>query len=68
MTQYIIHKSSRYYTTGNGYSGVTCDNANIEPGKIYDSLPEAEGAARKMSKCNPVGFVTAEYSCERKKK
>lgn len=62
MPYYKIVKSSRRGSTP--YIGITCIHAKVKPGKIYDSLIEAEDAANKPTKHNPVGFVVEEATSD----
>lgn len=59
--KYIIYKHSRYYLGGPGYTGPTCNTAEVVPGKIYNTRKAAEKDAKKLSGCNPVGFDVLEY-------
>lgn len=58
---YIIMKASRipFDNTPKGrdaYQGITCEQADIEPGQIYDNYQKAQIDADKLSAINPVGF------------
>lgn len=58
--RFIIMKSTRAVddpTPEWAYRGSTCERANVEPGKVYDSFEAAEADAKKLTKYNPVGFV-----------
>lgn len=52
---YHIIKQSRLYD-GRGYSGPTCEIANVQPGQTYTDIGEAIRDAEKLYHYNPVGF------------
>lgn len=54
--RYVIVKSSRLYGGGVGYSGIACERAGVDAGKVYQSKEEALIDAEKMTRVNPVGF------------
>ncbi len=58
---YVIIKSSRLYLGGPGYSGPACLEANIEPGKIYESFEEASKDAKLLTKFNSIGFTVENF-------
>jgi phage-related protein len=60
--KYIIVKRSRTINTVVpwAYRGPTCADAGVTPAKVYDNKAEAETDARKLTGCNPVGFVVME--------
>jgi hypothetical protein len=49
-TRYVIVEDTYPYEGGNGYNGDLCKEANIEQGKIYDSLISAGDAMKKIQK------------------
>ena len=55
---WIIRKTSR--GGFKPYRGITCDQANIEPGLHYPTRAEAEWDAVLLSRVNPVGFEVVE--------
>jgi hypothetical protein len=59
--KYIISKSSRDYHGNEGYTGPACLKAGVVPGKIYDSIDEANIDKEKLNNVNPVGFLIEEY-------
>lgn len=58
---FIIMKSSRAYenaTILNAYrQPQTCACAGVEPGKVYADRESAQIDAKKLGKCNGVGFT-----------
>jgi hypothetical protein len=52
---YFIRKASRGTAT-HPYTGITCEQAGIEPGKWYATREEAEADAAKLAEHNAVGF------------
>jgi len=58
---FVIMKASRMYLGGKGYTGPTCDHADVKPGKVYKRKADAVRDAGKLSKCNPVGFEVVPY-------
>lgn len=58
---YVIIKSSRIYHGGTGYTGITCMNAGVEPGKIYDDKESAQRAVDLLTEHNGVGFTIEEF-------
>ena len=60
---YIINKSSRYPVMC-PYSGPTCVDAGVEPGKVYNNLEDALRDAKKLSSKNIVGFRVLTLSHE----
>ena len=60
MVKYIIHKYSRRDTDAplwTGYEGPACTDGGVEPGRIYDTLVEAQRDCEKLGHHNPVGFT-----------
>jgi hypothetical protein len=53
---YVIIKSSRL-PSHDGYSGPSCERAGVEPGRVYDTLEEANVDVEKLRAVNSVGFV-----------
>lgn len=63
--KYIIMKKSRYTpnpTAEWGYRGPTCKAAGVEPGKVYETIEEAQQDADTLGKFNPVGFQPVEMT------
>ena len=58
---FVIVKSSRIYQGGIGYSGLSCELAGIEPGKIYRFFCDATTAAQKLQKINGIGWTIHNY-------
>lgn len=52
---YHIMKANRMYS-GSGYSGPTCEDAGVPPGKTYETKADAVRDANRMAELNPVGF------------
>lgn len=62
---YIIQKSTRAVdnpTPRDAYSGPACEDARVEPGKVYDTFEDANIDCIKLGKVNPVGFVVTMLS------
>jgi hypothetical protein len=59
---YMIVKASRFAGTGGTpYSGPTCTQAGVAPGKTHWSKKEAQDDADKLNAINPVGFQVVEH-------
>jgi hypothetical protein len=56
LMPYHISKFPRIYD-GRGYSGPTCDKAEVPHGKTYPLLREAVKDAKHLKEFNNVGFV-----------
>ena len=61
---YHIIKASRIYED-KGYSGISCQQAGVEPGKTYDHMSDAVSDMVKLNAVNPVGWTI--YDIETKK-
>lgn len=59
MRSYVIAKSSRT-PHKDGYSGPSCEHANVPYSKVYTDLLEAIGDSNKLSRVNPIGFLVYE--------
>lgn len=62
MAKYIVMKGSRApggstVRVGDAYAGPATDCAGVRPGHVYASKAGAMRAARKLTRCNPVGFT-----------
>ena len=55
---YVIHKTSRM-PGAVSYNGPTCKTAGVIGGRVYNNIEEATRDARKLSECNPVGFIVS---------
>lgn len=61
MERYVVVKSYRLYRGGPGYSGVQCERAGVEPGRIYDNRRDAARAADALSALGAVAFWAIPY-------
>jgi hypothetical protein len=66
VAKYIIVKASR--VSNYPYHGISCSNAGIEPGKLYDTEAEAICDAEKLTAVNPVGFSVQKQKMDGQKK
>ena len=58
---YVIVRSTRLYVGGVGYTGSTCQVADVAPGVIYENRSDAYDAADRLSEYNLVGFDVVAY-------
>lgn len=61
LTKYVIVKKNKEYFGGAGYNGPLCDKANVEKGKLYSTVNEAEIDMKSLGSIEPIEFVVVEY-------
>ena len=60
-TKYVIVEDRYPYEGGKGYVGDFCKEANIEPGKLYDSLSAAGENLRKLQRIGRISLTIRIY-------